>query len=42
MGRKTPNKRNIAQPKKLTGGGSISGLGSLINFTDAQDIKARF
>ncbi|CAJ0912799.1 20638_t:CDS:2 [Entrophospora sp. SA101] len=39
MGKKTPNKRNIAQPKKLTGGGGIGGIGSLTNLTSAQDIK---
>jgi len=44
MGRKKPNRHNIVQPKK-TGGGSgsgSSGLGSLTNFTNAQDIKSRF
>jgi hypothetical protein len=41
---KKPNKQNIAQPKKLTGGGSGigGGLGSLTDYTNAQDIKARF
>lgn len=42
MGRKKPNRHNIVQPKRTAGSGGTSGLGSLVNFTNAQDIKARF
>lgn len=40
---KRPNKHNIVKPKRTANSsGSSSGLGSLRNFTNAQDIKARF
>jgi hypothetical protein len=38
-----PKRTNIIQPRRNTGGNSGNlGLGSLTNFTNAQDIKARF
>jgi hypothetical protein len=41
MTKKKPNKQNIIQPNKRTGGGSV-GIGSLTNFTNANDIENRF
>jgi hypothetical protein len=40
--RKKPNRYNVIQPQMVTGSGGTSGLGSLTNFTNAQDIKNRF
>lgn len=42
MTRKRPNKHNIIQPKRTVGSSSSSGVGSLRNYTNVQDIKARF